>query len=281
MRFVPLIVTLATVSMASVQAQTPTFRSAVTLMSFDVTVLDKDGRPAPGLTADDFRITLNGKVLPVQALTYVDVSPVPAAAATSEILPEVTGRRVVSNTAAQPTQHVFVVTVDDMSFPPEGGNRLLRSARRFVDQQPSDVFVGLTTSSGRIVVNPTLDRAAIRDALSQVRGTFHDPRKSSIANAAAIGMVEAIEIVEHNNNAVLDTVLHRECGDAGKSNPVASNNVYANAISIYNEMCASAAKTTARTIASDIRETTPRQVASIALSLDALKGARERACSSA
>lgn len=274
MRPLALIFALAAAAMVSAEQQTPTFKSTVTLVTVDVTVLDKDGKPVPGLTAEDFRIKLNGKSQSVQTLTYVDVTPVAAAPDSHALTPEVTGRQVVSNTTPQATQRVFVVTVDDMSFPPEGGNRLLKAARRFVDQQPRDVFVGLATTSGRTVINPTLDRAVVRDALSRVKGTFHDPRKSSVANAAAVGIVEAIEIVDHNNNAVLDSVLARECGNAGKGDETSGNNVYARPISIYNEMCANAAKTTARMIASDMRETTGRQIASIAAALDAMQGAR-------
>src|SRR5664279_748020 len=47
----------------------PTFRSSVTLVTVDVSVLDRDGKPVPGLTADDFQIKLNGKLQPVRALS--------------------------------------------------------------------------------------------------------------------------------------------------------------------------------------------------------------------
>lgn len=274
MRLAFVVLGLVIVSMAPLRSQTPRFKSSVNLVSIDVTVLDKSGRPVPGLTADDFRIKLNGQAQSVQTLTFVNTEPAPAGAEAVELSTPVTGRRVASNTGPQLTQRVLVLAVDDLSFPSEGGLRLLRSARRLLDQQPRDVFVGVITTSGRPVLNPTLDRRAVLAALAQVKGAFKDPRKSSVANAAAVGILEAVEIIEHNNNAVRDTMLHRECGDAGKTNVAASNNVYANPISIYNEMCASVAMTTAKMIAADTRENASRQIAAITAALDALKGAR-------
>ena len=45
----------------------PTFRAAVDLVHFPVTVIDKQGKPITGLTADDFQIVENGKK---QAVKY-------------------------------------------------------------------------------------------------------------------------------------------------------------------------------------------------------------------
>lgn len=47
--------------------QLPTFRAAIDLVHFPVTVVDKQGKPITGLQADDFQITENGKK---QALKY-------------------------------------------------------------------------------------------------------------------------------------------------------------------------------------------------------------------
>src|SRR4051812_40520684 len=68
--------------------QTPTFRSSVTLVTVDVVVLDRDGKPVPGLTADDFQIKLNGKVQPVRALSYVQVAAQAAPLTVTEIPPD-------------------------------------------------------------------------------------------------------------------------------------------------------------------------------------------------
>jgi hypothetical protein len=44
------------------QTQQPTFKGGVSLVTVDVTVLDKDGNPVRDLKPEDFEIKLNNKV---------------------------------------------------------------------------------------------------------------------------------------------------------------------------------------------------------------------------
>ena len=49
-------------------------QAAAPVVTIEVTVLTRDGRPVPGLAAADFEITLDGRVEPVRDLAYVQVS---------------------------------------------------------------------------------------------------------------------------------------------------------------------------------------------------------------
>ena len=188
---------------SSAQQQSPTFRAGVTLVGVDVTVLDRDGRPVTGLSADDFRITLDGKLQPVRTLSYVQVTE-PREGGTAVRAPDTSAGVHVVVTTAVPVEDrkIFILAIDDLSFPAEEGRRMLSAARTFVDNRPANELVGLTTTSGAVAVNPTSDRSAITAALRKVVGTFIDPRRSAGNESPVIGIGEALEIAGYNNNSV-------------------------------------------------------------------------------
>src|SRR5512134_3547084 len=49
------------------RAQEPVFRAGVDLVTVDAIVVDDDGRPVTGLTADDFLLTVDGKPRQIDA----------------------------------------------------------------------------------------------------------------------------------------------------------------------------------------------------------------------
>ena len=47
------------------------FTSSTSLLTLDVSVLDQDGNPITGLTADDFVVTLNKETQPVRTIVFL------------------------------------------------------------------------------------------------------------------------------------------------------------------------------------------------------------------
>ncbi len=191
--------------------QTPTFRSTTSLMLVDVTVLDKDGKPVPGLTANDFQVKLDGQVRPVRAVTYEQIAT--PLAAPEVAMPDVANGAptlVESLVGAPPpvARHpVIVIFVDDLSLTPTRGKGMLAGAARFVRSLPSTDLVGYATSSQSAGLNPTSDHLAVQIALPRLVGQMNDPRQLP---GPAVGIDEGIEI-QGGDSAELDQVIIRDC----------------------------------------------------------------------
>src|SRR4029450_13985898 len=59
---------------AVVTARQPMFRSGVELVTVDAAVLDGDGRPLPGLRAEDFRIGVDVLLRRIVSAQFVDLT---------------------------------------------------------------------------------------------------------------------------------------------------------------------------------------------------------------
>jgi VWFA-related protein len=192
--------------------QSPTFRSTTSLVLVDVTVLDKDGKPVPGLTADDFQVKLDGQVRPVRAVTYEQIA-TPLAApsvALEPIAPNGSPTRVESTSGAPPPaprHRVIVIMVDDLSLTPSRGKGMLAAAARFVEALPPTDLVGYTTSSQSASMNPTPDHLAVQVALPRLVGQMSDPR---LLPGPAVGIDEGIQIAD-GDSALLNQVIDRDC----------------------------------------------------------------------
>ena len=201
--------------------QPPSFRSGVSLVTVDVSVVDASGHPVPGLTAADFEVRLNNRVQPIRDVTYMqvaetmagavgpsfDAAPTPAAAAAA-----------AKGTTTAP--RVFVLLVDDLSFSPLAGKELLGAAERFVSALPAPDLVGVTTSSGTVITNPTADRAPVLASLKKIVGVFLDPRfessgpasqgKGSPAPDQQVGIAQALDI-DRGDISALKQAIANEC----------------------------------------------------------------------
>ncbi len=120
-----ILIVAGSIALLHAQQPAPPFRGGVSLVTVDVTVLDKEGRPVPGLAAEDFQVKLNGKVQPIRALSYLEArtdttESVPAPK--GPVMPQMFPVADVKEAPPGGTEsRVFVLLVDDLSFPATGG----------------------------------------------------------------------------------------------------------------------------------------------------------------
>jgi VWFA-related protein len=231
--------------------QSPVFRGGVTLVTVDVTVLDRDGKPVPGLTAGDFEVKLDGHLQPVRAVDYEETATRAAPAAVNTA-----PRRETTNAVPPPDPRLFVILVDDLSIPATRDKDLFQAVSRFVGDLPANDVVGFTTSSGATTVNPTRDRAAVEAGLRRLSGQLVDPR--SLPPDVPVGLDEAVEI-KAGDQTLLQHVIARDC-----RGPVATK----------TNNCPDDVQQKVRQMAPLVSDTTERQVLSYLAVINAMRHAR-------
>ena len=244
------VVLASTTALSGQQApQNPTFRGGTALVRVDVTVLDADGKPVPGLTAADFEITLDGRVQTVQTVDYRTRQTKPAVNAVS-------GRQA-TNAMLAPPSRLVVVLVDDLSIAATSDRGLFHAASRFVASLPDSDLVGLTTTSGQAAINPTGDHAAVEVGLRRAMGKFTDLR--SLPPDVVVGLNEAVEI-DGGNRALFTRVVERDClkGRAASERDLRST-------------CADDVERKARQIAALTERTADMQVATFKAVINAMR----------
>ena len=230
-------------------SQTPTFRSGTTLVRVDISVLDAAGNPVPGLTPDDFEITLDGRAQRVQTVDYQVTPTKRAVSATSE--------RQATNATRVPDPRLVVMLVDDLSMPATGNRDLLHAASRFVANLPQADLVGLATTSGEATVNPTRDHLAVAAGLRHAVGRLTDLR--SLPPDVVVGLTEAIEIAGGNQSAFI-SVVGRECLGGREATP-----------RDLRSQCADNVERKARGITSVAQRTADMQMASYQAVINAMR----------
>jgi len=204
-------------ALAAGQQQPAPIKSGVTLVTVDVTVLDRDGQSVADLAPGDFNITLNNRTQLIRGFSYLKAADTMAGA----VGPSFDAAPPPVKTAGRPAStaaRVFVVLVDDLSFAPLGGRDLLAAAGRFVASLPASDLAGLATTSGTVMVNPTPDRSAVVAALRRITGAFQDPRVGEsrpnegrfISPDQQVGLAQALAIDRGEAAALKDAIVN-EC----------------------------------------------------------------------
>lgn len=269
------VVAACLVALAQAQApQPPAFRSGVSLITVDVTVLDADGLPVPGLTAADFEVRLNNRVQPIRAVEYLQIAQSMAGA----VGPSFDAAPVAAAKGATTVPRVFIVLVDDLSFTALDGKELFTAARRFVSSLPSTDLVGITTSSGAVIVNPTADRAPVLAALPRITGSFVDPRPAAATGPSessraagpdqSVGIAQALDIDRGDTTALKQAIVN-ECfsGQADVFNSQSLEQV------IGQSTCARTVQSNARSTAAQMKSIVQRQAQAFEAVIRAMRAA--------
>lgn len=183
------------------------FTSTTSLLTLDVSVLDRDGNPVTGLTPEDFVVTLNKETQPVRTMLYLATQ---SHSSTQTVRASTPGQpaQAAASTAAssEPDPKLLVIMIDDNSIYPTDSKGLFVAAERFLDTIPARDWVGLTSTSGRMTVNPSLDRAPLMKNLRHAFGWMNDPRRDT---KPFVGFMDALEADE--SGASLQRLIEHEC----------------------------------------------------------------------
>lgn len=200
-----LTVLLAAAAFAAAQAQQkpaqlprPTFSSSVDIVSVDVNVLDRNGRPVHDLAAADFTLLVDGRPRKIASAQFISVT-------APETPAEPAPAQYTTNTTAA-NGRLIVIVVDRGSIVPLRSKDVFAAAARFVDRLAPNDRVALFSIPSGPAVDFTTDHDAVVSALMRTDGQANPgPGSKNIGIAEAIGF-------ERGNRIVMENAFERECG---------------------------------------------------------------------
>jgi VWFA-related protein len=192
---------LLTSNLIGAQAQQrPTFRSGVDLVTVEVQVVDRDGKPVPALGLPDFEVRIDGKKRHVVSATLVDYDP---------------GSREAAAKAAGPSlasyfnklrDRMFIIAVDEASLRPTDARVAVTAAKKFIDSLHATDYVALYKYP---IISRQLDvthgHQQVKDALDKVAGTY-SPMKSGYGLSPS----EIVDLMAGDPD-LMEQLIRREC----------------------------------------------------------------------
>ena len=129
--------------------------------------VDRDGKPAADLKADEVSVRLNGRPRPIKSLQRID-APLSTAAAAAAPVPAPFGTNVTAGGGAG--GRIFYFVIEDATFRP-GNERLAKQAvDQFLDSVSSSDRVALVTMPHPMIRTEPTTAAEVRKALARVSG---------------------------------------------------------------------------------------------------------------
>jgi VWFA-related protein len=152
-----------------VDAQQPTFRSAVDLIAVDVQVVDKNGTPIGALEPADFEVSISGRKRRVVSVDFIRSAEADAAPTARAVTsgPMATNLWVGTNPGASRT---YVLAFDTYSFGISESRDVVGAARGFIRRLQPDDKIGLYTFPTGPRLEPTTDHVAISQLVNTIVG---------------------------------------------------------------------------------------------------------------
>jgi VWFA-related protein len=150
-------------------AQTPTFKSGVDLVRFDVRVVDATGRPLTDLRPEEIEILEDGRPLPVMLFQRITE---PAGSYVDEAIRAVSSE--VSSNDAFPRGHLYILLFDQQHITPGNEQRARRAAEEFVRTRvrPTDRVALYALPGPGPQLGFTSDRVRVINELGGIRGSY-------------------------------------------------------------------------------------------------------------
>ena len=190
------------------QKPTPTFRSSLDVVAVDVQVVDRNGAPVPGLGADKFDVTINGHRRRVLSAELVE-----SRSATS-LTPEERAVAALGSPVKPTLARVVYIAIDCLSFDAVASRHVIETAQHFIDRLPPADEVGLFAYPYGPKISPTTDHAEVRRSLLTVQGQQDLPsHQFHLRPAEIVDLSGVASFSQPSNNALLQSVVRRECGD--------------------------------------------------------------------
>jgi VWFA-related protein len=194
---------------ANTQADQPTFRTGVDVITVDVGAVDSRGQPVTDLHAPEFTVKIDGQARRVITADLVKYNYTPDNGVTRR--PPTQKRQefetLYTTNITQPEGRMIMIAVDQMNIRPGAARPILDSAARFLDKlNPADRVAFVSYPEPGVVVDFTADHQRVRLAMQKVIGT-----QSRFEGRRNIGLVEAIDIAQKGDDRRMQEVTNREC----------------------------------------------------------------------
>ena len=187
--------------------QPPAFPTQAEIVTVDVVVLDRDGKPVPGLARSDFVVKEDGRPQAVTAFEAVEAT-APALVALETTTARPSSARVATNVAGPATRRTFAIVFDDLHVGDLNVAQARRAVEAFVekDVRSGDRLVLFTVSDGRFwATSRGGEDAGWRKALQRVRS--HQPQPQLLG--CRVTHYEAMRIEEFDDALVSAMVARR------------------------------------------------------------------------